>query len=175
MVFSLGALFPYNARSTTMTFNINANGQKEVTAGGVPNQGDLDGSISGTLTLDNGTGAGTTGSATFSLTLSNIDTTTLTGHHIHMAPATTTGNIVIDFGDPDAIRTGNFISGIVTGLPAPTITSAFANPSNFYYNIHNGAFPGGAVRDQLTPIPEPGAIFLLPAAATILAARRRRV
>jgi hypothetical protein len=108
--------FNHTAEGTQMTYAINANGAKEVTSGGVPNQGDLDGSASGTLTLDNGTGAGSTGSATFSITLSNIDITTLTGHHIHMAPATTTGSIVLDFGDPDTLRTGSVISGTISNL-----------------------------------------------------------
>src|SRR5688572_12404585 len=80
-----------------LTFNITATGLEEVTNAGVPNQGDLDGSALGTLRLDNGTGSGTTGSATFNLTLSNIDITTLSGHHIHEAPATTNGPIRLDF------------------------------------------------------------------------------
>ena len=164
--------FNHSAEGTQMTYAINANGAKEVTSGGVPNQGDLDGSASGTLTLDNGTGAGSTGSATFSITLSNIDITTLTGHHIHMAPATTTGSIVLDFGDPDSLRTGSVISGTISNLSATQITAVFANPSNFYYNIHNGAFSGGAVRDQLVPVPEPSLGFF-PACATLLLMRRR--
>src|SRR4051794_10511266 len=72
------------AFGTSQTFNINANGAKEVTVAGVPNQGDLDGSAQGTLILNNGTGTGTTGSATFNITISNVDLTTLSGHHIHI-------------------------------------------------------------------------------------------
>src|SRR3954447_24605743 len=90
--FTLSALQPI-ARATIVTYAINANGIKEVSAGGTPGQGDLDGSATGTLTLNNGTGSGTTGSATFSLTFSNIDLTTLSGHHIHQAAATATGGI----------------------------------------------------------------------------------
>ena len=160
-------------QAAVMIFNINANGAKEVTAGGTPNQGDLDGTAIGTLTLDNGTGSGSTGSATFSVTLANVDLTTLGGHHIHQAPATTNGSIVIDFGDPDTIRSGSVLSGTVTGLTAATITNIFATPGNFYYNVHNGAFPGGAVRDQLTVIPEPASVALFGLGALGLVRRRR--
>lgn len=161
------------SRGATMIFNINANGAKEVTAGGVPNQGDADGTAIGTLTLDNGTGSGSTGSATFSVTLTNIDVSNLTGHHIHQAVSTTTGSIVIDFGDPDTIRTGSVLSGTITGLPAATITSIMASPSGFYYNLHNGTFPGGAVRDQLTAVPETASLALFSLGIIGLARRYR--
>src|SRR5688572_4637090 len=120
--------------ATFLTFNITATGLEEVTNAGVPNQGDLDGSALGTLRLDNGTGSGTTGSATITLTLSNIDITTLSGHHVHEAPATGNGPIRLDFGDPDTIRSGSALSGTITGLSATMITNIFANPSGFYYN-----------------------------------------
>jgi hypothetical protein len=159
-----------------MDFAINANGTKEVNSAGVPN-GDPDGSAIGTLRLDNGTGSGNTGSAVITLTLSNLDvgTVDLTGHHIHQAPSTTTGPIVVDFGDPDTIRSGSILSGTITGLPAATITNIFANPAGFYYNLHNGQFTAGAVRDQLVVVPEPGAIGLLGLGGLVgLIARRRR-
>ncbi len=74
-------------------------------------------------------------------------------------------------GDPDTIRVGNVVSGTIPNLPAATITNIFANPTGFYYNLHNGPFPNGAVRDQL---PEPGAIGLLGIGVVGLLARRRR-
>jgi hypothetical protein len=143
-------LFAGAANAAVIVFNINANGAKEVTAGGVPNQGDLDGTAIGTLALDS-----VAGSATINLTLANVDLTTLSGHHIHQAPATTNGLIVLDFGDPDTIRTGALLSGVISGLNTTTITNILATPSGFYYNLHNGAFPAGAVRDQLSAVPEP--------------------
>jgi hypothetical protein len=155
-----------SALAAQQTFNINANGAKEVTAGGVPNQGDPDGTAIGTLTLDN-----VTGQAIINITLANIDTTTLSGHHVHQAPFNTTGNIVLDFGDPDNIRTGNLLSGTIGGLSTTTINNVFANPSGFYYNIHNTPFSGGAVRDQL---PEPGVALLVGIGAIGLMRRRGR-
>jgi hypothetical protein len=152
-------------RAASMTFSISATGAKEVNAAGTPNQGDPDGSAIGTLQLDNGTGSGTTGFALFNINLSNLDpgTIDLTGHHIHQAPATTTGAIVVSFGDPDSIRSGNLLSGTITGLPAATITAIFADPSAFYYNVHNSVFPAGAVRDQLATaaVPDAGSSAVL--------------
>ena len=148
-----------------MTFNINGNGANEVTAAGVPNQGDPDGTDVGTLMLDN-----VAGSATFNILLTNIDLTNLTGHHIHQAPSTTTGGIVLDFGDPDTVRTGSQLSGTVSGLSTTVITNVFNSPTGFYYNIHNGAFPNGAVRSQL---PEPSSFAALALAGAALLRRRR--
>ena len=154
------------------TFDITANGAQEVNSAGVPNQGDPDGSALGTITLDNGTGSGSTGSAMFNLNIANIDGT-LSGHHIHQAPSTTTGPIVIDFGNPNTILTGTptsgTLSGTITGLPAANV---FAGPTGFYYNLHSTPqFPGGAVRDQ---IPEPASLALLGVFAVGMLARRRR-
>ncbi len=150
MIVCLALLTTNAAHADEFTFNINATGAQEVSAG------DPDGFAIGTITFNNGTGAGTTGSATISLTMTNIDLTNLTGHHIHQANVGVNGGIVLDFGDPDNIRIGDTLSGMITGLSATTITGIFANPTNFYYNLHNSAFPGGAVRDQLSaPIPEP--------------------
>lgn len=162
------------AGAASGTFPINANGAKEVSSSGVPNQGDVDGTAIGTIFFDNGTGAGNTGSAVINLTLSNLDVGVidLTGHHIHQAPSTTTGPIVIDFGDPDTIRSGSILSGTITGLPAATITSLLGSPTGFYYNLHNAQFPGGAVRSQL---PEPASVGAILLAAMIVQRRRSRV
>ncbi len=172
-IVSGGATFASRAMAANATFNINANGAKEVNSVGTPNQGDVDGTAIGTIFFDNGTGVGSAGSAMINLTLSNLDVGVidLTGHHIHQAPATTTGPIVIDFGDPDTIRSGNVLSGTITGLPAATITSLLNNPTGFYYNLHNAPFTGGAVRSQL---PEPASAAAILSALAMPFMRRRR-
>jgi hypothetical protein len=157
------------------TFLITATGLEEVNSAGVPNQGDPDGFANGTLTLNSGT-TGTTGSATFNLTIGNLDVP-FSGFHIHQAPATTTGNIVLDFGTPENFRNGNTVAGTVNNLSSTTVNNVLANPAGFYFNMHNTPFPSGAVRDQLTtPIPEPSSAAIIAAAgiATLLAARRLR-
>ena len=176
VIASLAVVCPTFAAETTYT--IFADGESEVTAAGVPNQGDLDGSAIGTITLNNGTGAGSTGSATINLTVALIDGT-FNGHHIHQAPATTTGPIVLDFGNPATILTGTptagTLSGTITGLSATTITNIFNSPTGFYYNLHTTPnFPGGAVRHQL---PEPASVvlFALAGSVTLLSRPRRRM
>jgi hypothetical protein len=169
------ALFAMPSFGASMSFAITATGLEEVSTQGVPNQGDPDGFANGTLTLDSGT-TGNTGSATFNLTVGNI-AFPFTGFHIHQAPATTTGSIVLDFGTPETFRTGNTVAGTVNNLSSTTINNVFANPAGFYFNMHNGAFPGGAVRDQLTtPIPEPSSVAIVAVGgiAAIISARRLR-
>lgn len=40
------------------------------------------------------------------------------------------------------------------------ITDLLANPANYYVNVHTAEFPGGALRRQLGPIPQPTATFV---------------
>ncbi|MBC8095639.1 MAG: CHRD domain-containing protein [Akkermansiaceae bacterium] len=154
---------------SSMIWSINSNGAKEVTAGGVPNQGDPDGTATGTLELNNGTG-GNTGSAIINLTLSNVGSVgvapnyVLGGWHIHQAAATTTGPIVLDFGQINTYLSGNTVTATINNLSSATINSVFANSAGFYLNIHGsgGTYNGGAIRDQLTVlVPEPGTGALL--------------
>jgi hypothetical protein len=166
---TLAGISTSSALAASQTFNINANGAKEVNAGGTPNQGDPDGTAIGTLLLDDGTG-GSTGFATFNVTVANVDFP-FTGFHIHQAPSTTTGSIVLNFGSPETFRTGNIVAGTVPGLSSSTIDAVFANPQGFYFNMHNQPFPGGAVRDQL---PEPGSVALLAVAGAGALLRPRR-
>jgi len=162
------ALGASSSLAATATFNIAATGAAEVTAGGVPNQGDADGFANGTVLLDSGTG-GSTGFAVFDLVIGNI-ATPLGGWHIHQAPATTNGPIRLDFGNAEASRNGSLLQATKTGLSSTQIDAIIANPIGFYFNLHNSPFPGGAVRSQL---PEPGAISLVALSAFGLVRRRR--
>jgi hypothetical protein len=40
-------------------------------------------------------------------------------------------------------------SGCVAGLSCAFVAMIMANPSLFYMNVHDGAFPNGAIRGQL--------------------------
>ena len=44
----------------------------------------------------------------------------------------------------------------------------------WYLNLHTSAFPGGEIRGQVIPIPEPSGLMLLGGGLALLAALRRR-
>jgi hypothetical protein len=65
--------------------------------------------------------------------------------HIHRGEAGANGPVVVPFETPS---TGS-ASGCAEGVDAALISDIMANPAAFYVNIHNSAFPGGAIRGQL--------------------------
>jgi PKD repeat protein len=74
-----------------------------------------------------------------------------TAAHVHVGRAGVSGGIVVDLG---AVTWSNPTAGIfiATGSvsASSSITSAIlADPSNYYVNVHNSSFPGGAMRGQL--------------------------
>jgi len=109
---------------------------------------------------DNG-GNITSGSVDFDVSTRFSSAVTVTGLHIHNAPAGTAGSIVV----PTDVNGGaNSIAVDATGrvriqkqvqVPAPatvaTIADMIANPQNYYVNIHTTGNPGGAMRGQIVP------------------------
>ena len=92
----------------------------------------------------------------FGLVFDNIATPTVA--HIHENVAGEIGGVVVDFigGDSgiDPPESGNpgSASGCVSGdaIKDPEVLARIrSNPSRFYVNVHNGAFPRGAIRGQL--------------------------
>ena len=80
--------------------------------------------------------------------------------HIHAAPAGVNGSIVVAFfdlqtaasqRDPrlDELEKTESLDDCVTGLSSTLLADIVANPENYYVNVHNSRFPGGAVRAQL--------------------------
>ena len=74
-----------------------------------------------------------------------------TAAHIHEAAAGSNGSVVANLaapGDGDAAdcltegEAGKFPTG-------ETVADILANPANYYVNVHNADYPGGALRDQL--------------------------
>ena len=76
----------------------------------------------------------------------NIDPPT--GAHIHEAPPGVAGPIVVDFTPFIATSPAGRIRGCTTTTPELAADIA-ANPSDYYVNVHNPAFPAGAIRGQL--------------------------
>ncbi len=66
--------------------------------------------------------------------------------HIHAGAAGVVGGVVVPLPVGAAVptRVGNCVA-----VAAATIAAIRSNPQNFYVNVHNAAFPGGAVRGQL--------------------------
>ncbi len=68
-----------------------------------------------------------------------------TAAHIHPGAAGVSNPPVVALvtptGDPSRIVS-------CLGVPPATITAIRTNPQDFYVNVHNGPFPGGAARGQ---------------------------
>lgn len=77
---------------------------------------------------------------------------TLSGLHIHIAPTTSAGPIVVPFQTPPSARTGVFRQ-CVTVANETTLDNIAANPQAYYINLHSTPlYPGGALRGQLRRI-----------------------
>lgn len=85
-----------------------------------------------------------------------------TATHIHApAPPGTNAPVIIPFG----VANG-FIAGLTFGTVdySGTLTATQASQlldGLFYANVHTTAFPGGEIRGQLVPVPEPSTYALL--------------
>ena len=159
-----------SAGAQSQTFILNMDGHKEF-VGGQFDRGDLDATGIGTITLNPGT-TGNTASADVHIMLSNI-AFPLSLWHIHTGAAGVQGGVFIDFGNPETYRSGDMMMGTVPNLSAANMQTVLANPSGFYLNIHNGAFPSGAIRDQLGVVPEPTALALVGIGGLAMLRRRR--
>ncbi len=71
--------------------------------------------------------------------------------HIHEGAAGTAGDVVVTLEAPVEIgSTGiGLSSSCVRELAKPLLRDIKANPDQYYVNVHNADFPGGAVRGQL--------------------------
>jgi hypothetical protein len=97
----------------------------------------------------------------FTVNLTGFPTgTTLTGAHIHNAPAGTNAGVVVNLnlGQGEfVLATGQttFSKNSITGAPAGGLTAAqiaqsvFNTPAQNYFNVHTTLNTGGAVRGQL--------------------------
>ena len=104
-----------------------------------PGPGDPDGSGTAVITINRGLGEVCWELEVTDITLPSI------GAHIHIAPATDPGPIVVHLSPPDA--TGRSAGcTIVDPALAKAITK---DPAAYYVNVHTTDFPGGALRAQL--------------------------
>ena len=76
-----------------------------------------------------------------------------TAAHIHEGAAGENGPVVVNLAAP---ADGNAADCLTEGeagkfVGDQTVAEILANPEDYYVNVHNPEFPGGAVRGQLAP------------------------
>ncbi len=106
---------------------------------------DEDGTGTAMLTLDPDAGT-----ACWEMTAENIDPVTVS--HIHEGAEGVDGPVVVDL-DLDGFEDSS--EGCTEGVAAETLQAIVDDQSNYYVNLHNEAFPGGAIRGQLVGASEP--------------------
>lgn len=70
-----------------------------------------------------------------------------TGMHIHVAPPTSPGPVVVPFTAPSS----NQSYQCRTVENEALLDNIAANPGQYYFNVHNEEYPGGFIRGQLQP------------------------
>ena len=122
-------------------YTIELTGEAEVNAAGEPNKGDLDGTGSATVTINVGQQR-----VCWDMTVAGIAQPTRS--HIHKAPATTTGGIVVSFFE--TAETADLDGCTTTPISRDLLKDILQNPQDYYVNVHNADFPAGALRGQLS-------------------------
>lgn len=103
-----------------------------------PGPGDPDGSGTARLMLNHGQGR-----VCYEITVSNIATPTAA--HIHEADVNSPGPVVV----PLFTTSGTTMQGCVEA-DRDEIKEIIQDPGNYYVNVHNAAYPAGAVRGQMS-------------------------
>ena len=116
------------------------NGGNEVTNDGEAAAGDLNGFGAATVIF-----AGL-GRLCYGLVVHRISAPTAA--HIHDGRAAVNGPIVITLTASNAGNPGA-IGGCISGLDNALLRKIQKTPGEFYVNVHNEQFPGGAIRGQL--------------------------
>ena len=104
----------------------------------VPGPGDTDGTGSFTARINPGQGQ-----LCYSLSANRIDAASAA--HIHSGAAGVAGGVVDALTAPTAAG-----SKQCTAITHDMAMELIQNPQNYYVNVHNAAFPGGAIRGQLS-------------------------
>ena len=137
------------------------------------NQGQV---VGGTGSPATGTASGTYNAATNTLNINAVATGFLnprTGAHIHgPAPPGANAGIIFDLGFAGAGGNYNNVNTVWVMSAAEEID--FLGGLH-YVNIHTSADPGGAIRGQLNPVPEPASMLALAAGSALLLRRRKRL
>ena len=130
---------PASAAISGRVFTVNLTGAAEVNAAGVPNQGDPNGSGTATLSINPGTGE-----VCWTIEVEGIEP--ITAAHIHVAPSTEPGPIVVPL-DAD---TG------CTTVSRELALAIITDPTAYYVNVHNATYPAERCADSSPSPPDPG-------------------
>ena len=122
-------------------FTVELTGEAEVTAAGVPNQGDLAATGTARIIVNPGQSR-----VCWEITTGNFTagTTAIVGAHIHVAPSTTTGPVVVPL-----TATLNGTSAGCADVTRALADAIRKSPQNYYVNVHTNLFTPGAIRGQL--------------------------
>jgi Rieske Fe-S protein len=129
----LASVMPASGDEGGVPFTVELTGEAEVTSAGVPNQGDLDGSGTATVTVN-------PGQREVCWSIEVTDVAPIMMAHIHSAVATTTGPVVVPL---------NPYEGGCTKISRELALDIVLHPSSYYVNVHNAEFQPGALRGQL--------------------------
>ncbi len=105
----------------------------------VPGPGDPDGMGTAHITVNVGQGI-----INYEITVSNIAPTTAA--HIHAGAAGVSGPVIIPLTPP----TNGISRGTITNVDRELLKAIIKNPGDYYVNVHNPMYPGGAARGQLS-------------------------
>ncbi len=86
-------------------------------------------------------------------------TSPATASHIHDGAPGVPGPVIVSFVPFTPAATAGSIVGGPLAFPVANIPDLLAGKT--YFNIHDSVYPGGEIRGQLVPTPEPASIGLL--------------
>jgi hypothetical protein len=123
--------------TTSAVFAANGGAPRGTTLSGsevVPGPGDPDGSGFAMVRLNQGQGR-----VCWKITFEDVEDPTAA--HIHQAPFGTNGGVVVPL---------SLGSGCADDVDQDLIKDIIQNPAGYYVQVHSAAFPGGALRGQLS-------------------------
>ncbi len=170
-----GLALPMVSGAVTKVYTLNLDGTQEV----APNMSPAAGSAQ--ITVDD-----TADTISFVLTAFTLQGTFANAHiHGQALPGSNAGVVFGMLSNADAfgpVTVGSFMIPNSYALVGSNKASSAADAINaapwlYYVNLHTSAYPGGEIRGQLAPVPEPSTYALLLGGLGVvgfLAARRRR-